>query len=142
MADDRDGRELPHPVDEAPGERLLTDAARREWVDYLTRWELEVYRLVREPAAERHPQTGSLPRLGCPRHRMGVAVISKLARSTMTLIGLLVAVLVFVLVLYLARMIPDATISKIVTIVVIILAILYLLQGFGLLTSGSVLRLH
>lgn len=29
MADDRD---------------LLTDAARREWVDYLNRWELEVYR--------------------------------------------------------------------------------------------------
>lgn len=39
-----DGRDLPHPIDEQPTERLLTDVARLEWDGYLTRWEDEVYR--------------------------------------------------------------------------------------------------
>lgn len=38
-----DGRDVPEPVDEQPDEKLLTDKARREWVDYLDKWEWQVY---------------------------------------------------------------------------------------------------
>ena len=50
----------------------------------------------------------------------------------MSLIGLLVLVLVFVLILWLVRMIPDATIQKVAMVVVIVIAVLYLLHGLGL----------
>lgn len=57
----------------------------------------------------------------------------------MSIIGLIVFILVIVLLLYLVKMIPDATIQKVAMILVIVLAILWLLNVTGLLGAGPVL---
>lgn len=55
----------------------------------------------------------------------------------MSLIGLIVALVVIGVVLYVVNLLPmDATIKKILMIVVLLVVVLWLLQAFGLWTVG------
>lgn len=61
----------------------------------------------------------------------------------MSIVGLLVAVLVGALILYLVDRLPiDGPIKRIIQIVVIVLMILWLLDAFGLFSGGPYLRLR
>ena len=57
----------------------------------------------------------------------------------MTLIGLIVVLIVTGVALYLVTLIPmDATIKRIIQVVVILVVILWLLSAFGLLPGGAI----
>lgn len=61
----------------------------------------------------------------------------------MTLVGLIVFLIIVGLLLYLVQLLPiDATIKKIIYVIVIVAVILWLLENLGLLTMGPVLRLR
>ena len=56
----------------------------------------------------------------------------------MSIVGLLVVLIFVGVALYLVRLIPmDATISKVITVLVVLAVILWVLEGFGLLTGYS-----
>jgi hypothetical protein len=55
----------------------------------------------------------------------------------MSLVGLIVALVIIGVVLYLVNLLPmDATVKKILSVVVLLVVILWLLQAFGLWTTG------
>jgi len=57
----------------------------------------------------------------------------------MTLIGLVVVLLIVGVALYLVSLIPmDATIRRVIQVVVLLVVILWLLSAFGLLPHGSI----
>lgn len=57
----------------------------------------------------------------------------------MTLIGLIVALLIVGVVLYLVSLIPmDATIKRIIQVLAILFVVLWLLSALGLLPHGSI----
>jgi hypothetical protein len=59
----------------------------------------------------------------------------------MSLVGLLILVLVFVLFGYLIRLIPDATAQKIAWIVLVVMAIVVLLNGVGWIGGPGWIRI-
>jgi len=57
----------------------------------------------------------------------------------MTIIGLLVTLIIVGVILYIVSLIPmDATIKRIIQVLVILLVILWVLSAFGLLPHGSI----
>ena len=59
----------------------------------------------------------------------------------MTLIGLVITLVIIGLLLYIVTLIPmDGTIKKIITIVVILIAVLYVLQALGFVGSNDILN--
>lgn len=55
----------------------------------------------------------------------------------MSIIGLIITLILVGFALYLVQLIPmDATIKKVITAVVILIAVLWLLQTFGVFTMG------
>jgi hypothetical protein len=61
----------------------------------------------------------------------------------MSFIGLIVALIVLGFILYIVKLLPiDGTIKKIIYAVVILLALLWVLQGVGLLGGGPYLTVH
>ncbi len=56
----------------------------------------------------------------------------------MSLVGLLVALIVIGVALYIVRMIPmDPTVQKIITALVLLATVLWLLEGFGVFAGYS-----
>lgn len=57
----------------------------------------------------------------------------------MTLIGLIVILLIVGVALYLITLVPmDATVKRIIQVIVILVLVLYVLSAFGLLPHGSI----
>jgi hypothetical protein len=60
----------------------------------------------------------------------------------MSLVGLLVAILVFSCLWYLVSLLPDARLQKIARIVLIVLAIIWLLDAFSLFGPAPFIRIR
>ena len=61
----------------------------------------------------------------------------------MTLIGLVVFILVLALILYLVNLLPiDGNFKRIVQVLVIVIAIIYLLGALGVLSAGPIVTLR